>query len=47
MKQKGVSQKLKHYRKVFANAVKHAKGKKGAEFKKAVKHYISVHHKKH
>ena len=47
MKKHHPSAKLAHYRKVFADAVKHAKGKKGTEFRQAVKDYIAKHHKKH
>ena len=38
------SSKLAHYRQVFANAVRHAKGK--PNFKQAVAAYIKKHHKK-
>ena len=46
MAKKQHSSKLAHYRQVFAHAVKNAKGKKGAEFRNAVRSYIAKHHKK-
>lgn len=44
MVKKHKSAKLAHYRKVFANATKHAKGK--PNFRQAVADYIKKHHKK-